>query len=807
MRQGNGSDLLGANDPGSSTIGIIYVAPNDDRESVLAAILTQERLKRKQIAVVLPGQNKAFQRPVDFDGLKNMRRKLQADLIIIAPYGSSPAEFARQRHFRLFTSLDTYRQSLQQENEASRATRRGWLFGRQSKLQPMPASPAATSSAQPPTSTGEAQDQMVSPSADAGHVDTKEDEQHAHTNGAALGLGLGLGAGAAAAYAGEHSMHPPDAQSPLANGQKNVEPLSPSMLNNDTVDDDLALPLSPPARAIVDNSESGIPQQQDAMQPPSADAVKADAHADNAGIITFSDTPRRSGRTSGKIPVPPVVPLPDSTPNDGAKVTSIQRRHGSGKKAASGPAVVGAGAGARAAGAAMAPRTARPGGVPPTPGSAGNPPPRPRRRRAVLLVVLAALLLVSVALCGTIALAAPGTFGAVGSAITHALPVGNPSATVTIVPKHADEQNSYVIQAIVKGNPESSKRQVKARILTSPVETQSKTVDATGVKNIPAKAATGTLTFFNGSNVDQLVRASNAVFTVGNVQIKLTQDVDIPAAPSPGALGVKDAAAYADPPGASGNIPALAINKFCCGSNTISVKNNDAFSGGQDAQTIKLVQQGDIDNAANPLKGPLQRQALASPNLRKQANEQFIDQQPTCTTKVTSDHVAGDQVSTVTVTVTVSCSGDVYDQVGAQTIAANLLRQQASKDLTADYMLVGNLVTQIVQVNNDEQGNINLRIKAEGIWVFQFTDAEKANLAKLIAGKSKPDAKALLMQQPGVDSVSTIDITGASVSTLPTDSKQITIIIQPVPGLQGSPTSTPATTPVPITSPGVPPGK
>jgi hypothetical protein len=287
----------------------------------------------------------------------------------------------------------------------------------------------------------------------------------------------------------------------------------------------------------------------------------------------------------------------------------------------------------------------------------------------------------------------------------------------------------------------------------------------------------------------------------------LTQDVDIPAAPSPGSLGVKDAAAYADPAGASGNIPALAINEFCCGSGAVSVKNNNAFSGGQDAHTIKVVQQSDSDNAANPLKVPLQRAALASPNLEKQANEQFLDHQPTCTTNETSDHKAGDRASTVTVTVTVTCTGEVYDQVGAETIAANLLRQQASKDLTPDYMLVGNLVTQIVQVNNDTQGNIDLRIKAEGIWVFQFTDAEKANLAKLIAGKSKADAKALLVQQPGVDSVGTIDITGTDGSTLPTDPKQITIIIQAVPGLQGSPTSTPATTPVPITSPGVPPGR
>jgi len=50
MRQGNGSDLLGLKDPRSTKIGIIYVAPNDDRKSVLAAILTQEKLGRKQIS-------------------------------------------------------------------------------------------------------------------------------------------------------------------------------------------------------------------------------------------------------------------------------------------------------------------------------------------------------------------------------------------------------------------------------------------------------------------------------------------------------------------------------------------------------------------------------------------------------------------------------------------------------------------------------------------------------------------------------------------------------------------------------------
>src|SRR6516162_1066711 len=99
MRQGDGTDLLGPNDPRSATIGVVYVAPSDDRQSVLTAILTQDKLGRKQVVVVLPERNKAFQRPVDFDGLKNMRRGLKSEIIFIATTGPGPAEFARHRRF------------------------------------------------------------------------------------------------------------------------------------------------------------------------------------------------------------------------------------------------------------------------------------------------------------------------------------------------------------------------------------------------------------------------------------------------------------------------------------------------------------------------------------------------------------------------------------------------------------------------------------------------------------------------------------------------------------------------------------
>ena len=135
MRQGDGSDLLGANDARSASIGIIYVAPTDDRPSVLEAILMQDKLGRKQVAVVLPENSRAFQRPVDFDGLKNMRRGLKTEIIFVAPGVPGPAEFARQRRFAVYTSLESYTTALRAESPDNASAKKGLaFFGRKPKL-------------------------------------------------------------------------------------------------------------------------------------------------------------------------------------------------------------------------------------------------------------------------------------------------------------------------------------------------------------------------------------------------------------------------------------------------------------------------------------------------------------------------------------------------------------------------------------------------------------------------------------------------------------------------------------------------
>lgn len=106
MRQNDGSEILGPNDPRNLVIGIIHVSPNDDRQSVITAITTQDRLGRDQIVLDLPAQNKSFNSSVDFEGLHQMASEIEASLVLVAPQKSKIANLARRESFTVYPSLD-----------------------------------------------------------------------------------------------------------------------------------------------------------------------------------------------------------------------------------------------------------------------------------------------------------------------------------------------------------------------------------------------------------------------------------------------------------------------------------------------------------------------------------------------------------------------------------------------------------------------------------------------------------------------------------------------------------------------------
>ncbi len=750
MRQGDGTDLLGPNDPRSASIGVIYVAPNDDRQSVLAAILTQDKLGRKQIAVVLPDENRAFQRSVDFDGLKSMRRGLKSDIIFIAPSGSSPAEFARQRRFTVYTSLENYASALRAEAAPSDNGKKFGLFGRKAKPTPVvvpiatPPEPVQVKRTLPlPT---DAKNEPVAPPPQTGGTE-KESSSALPVAGLAAGAALG-----AAALGADDD----DALFPT------LEPTATPKATNG---------------ALADSTPDLDEEQTFSTRPSQGTA--------GPNIIAF---PTSRPRSTGKLPAAP------STDQDvNIAPSPIPNRRGNTGKMAAAAALGGAAPGGAALGAAAA-SSATPAGSTAAPGTGAPPPPtrtgsggggggggggrRPRRR---LLAGLLLLLLTLLLLAG-IAFAAPGGLGA----LTHIVPGGTPTATVTITPKSQHVTDNFVITGVT-GTPDASKRQVQARVLSYTSPSQSQSAQSSG--SIPGKQATGLLTFVN-TGVNAVTISSTTLRGSSGVPVTFNGPITVPSGTSP----TITVTGYAVNVGPGGNIPAYDIVGPCCAAN-ITVKNTSAFTGGQNPQPHSVVEQGDIDSATHSLIAAITPQAKTALQRQIHSNEQALPSTLKCTANVSANHQAGDHAPSVTVTGTATCTEEVYDQPAAQAMATNLLKAEAAKNPGPGYALVGNVVTSVQSATVvDKNNTVAIVVHADGVWAYQFTDTLKKQIANAIANKSKQEALTYLQALAGVQSA-TIDI--SSGDTLP-DASHITINIAPVAG--ATPTSSPGVTP-PVTTP------
>ncbi len=653
MRQSDGTDLLGANDPRRTKIGLIYVAPGDDRQTVLAAILTQDKLGRRQVAVVLPEQNKAFQSAVDFDGLKGTRRKLKAQIVFIAPGGHGPAEFARQRRFLVYSSLEEYAQALQDEDMAEEDERqesnKGWSFERK---QPLP---------------------------------------------------------------------PPAAQPPPAETAPQPLPIESSRA---------------PASSSAETEQQHLPGDTDVA---SVDTIELAANPE-------TDAPAPSANSS----VPAVAVDEEDVPTLAAIPTIEDNSPGG--QGEGGPVARSALHGMR----------------------------RVRLIAALLLVLLILALVFSslfgVSLLGPLAKIVPG--------------VANP-VTVTITPASKVHNNTFVISAVTL-TPDPAQHQVAARMIAAVTPAQSKTVKTTGVGHVPGVQAKGQLTFYNAFSHSQTIAVGSILTDANGVQVVNDEEALIPAA-APPREGSVTVAARAVNDGVNGNISAFDFNNVPCCTSGVTVQNTSAFSGGQDAYSYAFVEQNDIDGVVNALQASLTQTAQASLKAQFHPGEQFVSS-PQCMPGITSDHQAADRATSVTVTVAVTCTGEVYDHQAAQSMAANLLRQEVARDLGPGYALVGNLVTGMMEVSvtDVKKGTLSLMVEAEGVWVYQFSAAQKQAIAKLLSGKSKQNAQTLLLKQKGVTTAA-IQFSSGDEDTFPSDPAQITIVVLKVAGLRApaSPTNTP----------------
>src|SRR5436305_1318127 len=357
--------------------------------------------------------------------------------------------------------------------------------------------------------------------------------------------------------------------------------------------------------------------------------------------------------------------------------------------------------------------------------------------------------------------------------------VGNllPQATVTITPDSHLVSKSYVVTGVTDP-PNAAQLQISAPQPTTSNQSQT-TVNGTGATHIKPQQAAGSLTFFNAAAFSQTV-AAGTTFTIRNgLQIVNDQAAIIPAG-NGATNGSATVPAHAVAAGTAGNMNAFTLRQVSCCTTGIFVSNTAAFTGGADQKDYNFVKQSDVDAKANPLKDQLVQQSTNQLKAKIEQGEVLIGQ-PQCQPSVKADQPIGDQgtnIPSTTITVSVNCREQLYNQQQLQKLMENQLKTMATGQYGPNYGLIGAVQVKptITKVND---GSVNMLVDAKGIWVSQPTDAQKSDWAKLIAGKTPADAISLLQSQKGISKAS-IQTNG---NTLPSDPNNIVFSMEKVNGL------------------------
>jgi hypothetical protein len=286
--------------------------------------------------------------------------------------------------------------------------------------------------------------------------------------------------------------------------------------------------------------------------------------------------------------------------------------------------------------------------------------------------------------------------------------------------------------------------------------------------------ATGTLTFKNWNPYPVTIPKGTSVTDMTGQQVVTDEKLLVP--PDPIIPGVASVSAHAVKVGKSGNIQAMSVNQPCCFAG-IYVFNASAFSGGVNDSSV---QQSDIDRVANPLLASLMQKAQSDIQSQLKPGEQLVNATPPCPLqKIASNPGVGVIAASFIVNVSLTCSDPAFNPQTALPQAVDMLKQEATQQFGPGFILVGNIATRIGQATPGKNGNVDVPVMASGTWKYQFTAAQKSDMAKLIARKTVSEAKALLLQEPGVADASIsvsgpiIDLSGHHM--VPDDLRAITI--------------------------------
>jgi hypothetical protein len=324
-----------------------------------------------------------------------------------------------------------------------------------------------------------------------------------------------------------------------------------------------------------------------------------------------------------------------------------------------------------------------------------------------------------------------------------------PIVTVTVVPRSRVVTLSGIVHL--------------GRVVAPITLSQSQTVPTTGTGHQDPRAATGSITLFNGQLTSATVPAGTVITSASGIAIVTDQDATIPPADpttNPPIFGQVTISAHATNIGTAGNIAAYALNQPCCSASVIA-KNMTPFAGGQDKRNFHTVSKADIGTTATALKPNLTAGMQGA--LQGQLRQGEALQTLPCIPTVSADHHIGQETTIVKVTVAETCSAVAYYTDELVTKAADLLSHQTRQQLGTGYRLIGTVQITITQATATHPAP-TLIISCQGTWVYALSQQAQQQLKHLIAGKPRREAIPLLLAMPGIE---TATVEGDDQTLLP----------------------------------------
>lgn len=345
-------------------------------------------------------------------------------------------------------------------------------------------------------------------------------------------------------------------------------------------------------------------------------------------------------------------------------------------------------------------------------------------------------------------------------------------AKVTISIKPNVMQQTQAVTLSSDSNTDFSKNIIHVDKI-SVSETGSASTNSTGTKEIGNKAK-GTVTIRNIST-NAITLSSGTVITSSN-GLNYTLDNSINIASNSAfqtTPPTQDVSVTASDIGSNYNLPSG--TQFTIGSNSsIGAVNNDPFSGGSKKE-ITVVSMNDYEKLLAEI--PKNMESKAKNDIAQKVS-QDMGIIPTLTNEtITGKHFSknvGDQVSSVTLTATVSYQSLSYNKTDLKNFSLNLFKQRIQNETVGTNGISFSLTN--IKENKDKTVTADINAKASLI-----PQIDTKNLITQIQGKSFQNAEAAILKLPQVQNVSITLSPPLPIlpRVLPRIGKNIDIIIYP----------------------------